>query len=127
MKNFYEATVIKPKLTTDILLNITPVGSLPCLVKINGSVVYEDMLSEEITLEYKNQLTNDITIEVQVDRKHPEAVELTLSIDGYNILPLYQHLTSHNTCYIDFNNTWQFSIPSFYPWYHGITGQGWIS
>ena len=50
------------------------------------------------------------------------------SINGLEILPKYQHLSSNKKCYIDELGTWYFEIPSaFYTWYHQITGHGWIA
>jgi hypothetical protein len=50
------------------------------------------------------------------------------SINGLEILPKYQHLANKSTNYIDFYDEWLLIIPApFYPWYHQISGQGWIA
>lgn len=126
MKNFYEATVIKPTLTVTVRLIITPVGKVPCLIKLNSKTLYEDILDSVQALEMDVLLTDPIDLSIQIYRHHPDAVALDLYIDGYEILPKYQHLASPPCCYIDFNNVWVLKIPNFYPWYHEITGQGWI-
>ena len=55
------------------------------------------------------------------------AVEISkITINGLEILPLYQHLANPKTSWI--TNDWYFLINEpFYPWYHQITGQGWIA
>lgn len=55
------------------------------------------------------------------------AVEVyRISINGNEVLPIYQHLAKPSTNWI--TTDWSFNIPSpFYPWYHEITGQGWIA
>jgi hypothetical protein len=73
-------------------------------------------------------LTEPITIQLTVNRQHPQAVDIKgIFIDDYEVLPKYQHLATPSTNYIDFNGVWGLEIPNFYPWYHEITGQGWIA
>ena len=127
MKNFYEATVTRPVLTIPIKLTLDPLGVLPCMVKINGSVIYENTISSSQIILKESALTDDINISIQIYRNHPDALKISLIIDDHDILPLYQHLANPPTCYLDSNNIWTFGIPSFYPWIHEITGQGWIA
>lgn len=126
MKNFYEATVTKPILECKIKLTLTPVGALPCMVTAGNKVLYEDTISSIQTLEWTVQLTDPINVQIQVYRQHPDAVIIALTVDDYEILPMYQHLANPPTDYIDFNHAWTLKIPNFYPWYHETTGQGWI-
>ena len=126
MKNFYESTVIRPALTIPVKLTLDPIGTLPCLVKINGIVVYEDTIDTIKEIIQEIPLNSAINIGVQIYRHHPDAVKVSLDIDSNNILPLYQHLANPPTCYLDSNTVWTFNIPNFYSWYHKITGQGWI-
>lgn len=125
MKNFLEATTIKPKLTVRVKFTVTPIGNVPCLVKLGTKVLYEDTIKETQTFELELPLMDPIDLSVQIYRHHPDAVVLSLSIDGYEVLPKHQHLANPPTDYIDFNTEWSFKIPNFYPWYHAITGQGW--
>lgn len=127
MKNFYDATVIKPTLTVNIKFTVTPTGQVPCLVKFGDKTLYEDTIKEPQTFDLNLPLTDPIDLSVQIYRNHPDAVMLALTIDDYEILPKYQHLATPPTDYVDFNTTWAFKIPNFYPWYHSITGQGWIA
>jgi hypothetical protein len=127
MKNFSELTYIKSTLTIKIKLSVTPVGILPCLIKLGSEILYEDLITQPQIFDVELPLTDSIDLTVQINRHHPTAVILDLSIDGYEIIPKYQHLATPPTDYINFNTTWTFKIPNFYPWYHNITGQGWIA
>lgn len=126
MKNFYEATVTKHTLNLAVSLTLTPVGKLPCLVKINGATVFEDTVSDTTVIDHAIRLEDPIDINIQIYRHHPDAVIISLTADGIEILPRYLHLAVPPTNYLDQSGSWTFKIPSFYPWLHEITGQGWI-
>jgi hypothetical protein len=55
------------------------------------------------------------------------AVEVAkITINGNEVMPVYQHLADPATCWI--TNNWTFAISGpFYPWHHQTTGQGWIA
>ena len=127
MKNFYEATVTKPNLKLGVELVLTPIGNVPCLVKLNNKTYFENTLIGKTIVKCEVGLTDPINLSIQIYRNHPDAVELKLNIDGYEVLPKYQHLATPPTDYLDFNGVWTLNIPNFYPWYHEITGQGWIA
>jgi hypothetical protein len=127
MKNFSELTDIKSTLTIKVKFTVTPVGILPCLIKLNSKILYEDNITQAQTFDIELPLTDPIDLTVQIYRHHPDAVVLNLSIDEHEILPKYQHLANPPTDYVDFNEIWTLNIPNFYPWYHEITGQGWIA
>lgn len=127
MKNFLQATVIKPTLTINVKFTITPMGRIPCLVNLGAKTLYEDTIKETQTFEFDLPLTDPIDLSVQIYRHHPDAVIVSLTIDDINIIPMYQNQAIPPTNYIDFNSTWAIKIPSFYPWYHELTGQGWIA
>lgn len=130
MKNFYEATVIKPELTVDLEIHLKAVGSLPCEIQLNNQVLFSDIISGTMVFKRKLPLMSDILIEISVDRVHPEAVIVeNINVDNYNIIPAYQHVCSFDTNYIDFNNeTWRLNISGgFYPWYHSVSGQGFVA
>lgn len=126
MKNFYDSTVIKPTLTLDVVITLTPVGQCPCNVSINESLIYDNMLSELTTLQFQHPLTDPLNLSINIKRTHPTAVIINVIVDGFLIIPLYQNLAVPPTDYIDFNDKWSLDIPNFYQWYHEITGQGWI-
>ncbi len=127
MKNFYEATVIKPELKLDVCVVLTPVDLVPCWVNINRVKILEGMLHEKTTLFHQIPIDCHLEIEVGIQREHhPQAVEIDLYIDQNHILPKYQEAVNLKTCYLNTNNVWTFRIPNFYSWLHNITGQGWI-
>ena len=125
MKNFYEATVIKHTLTSEIEVTLTPVEQCQCMLLINNQVLVNEILESPKTIQYSVQLGSPITIQADIKRQHPQAIEIEVSIDGYPIIPLYQHLAVPSTDYIDFNGAWKLEIPHFYSWYHEVSGQGW--
>lgn len=126
MKNFYEATGIRPNLKLEIVLRVKPVGNVKTRIQINDTSWAIDITKEELFTHEVN-LNDPINIQIQITRHHPEALAIELEIDGNKILPKYQHLATPPTDYIDFDNTWSLKIPNFYPWYHTITGQGWVA
>lgn len=126
MKNFYEATVIKSKLTCGLKLTLTPIGSVNCVAQIGSKILYEKILTDTQTFILDWPLTDPIELSIQINRNHPDALMISLDIDNKEILPKYQHLANPPTDYLDFNSVWVLKIPNFYPWYHEITGQGWI-
>jgi len=128
MKNFYEATVTKPTLTLDINLVLTPAGrNIPCRVTINNEIVVDNTVSEARTILRQVNLMDPVNISIQIERQHPQALEVSLLIDNYEIIPKYLHCAVPPTHYIDFNEEWSISIPNFYRWYHSTTGQGWVA
>lgn len=135
MKNFYEATVTKPNLKLSCCLSLKAThGVMPCIIKINGQLMFKDdssgqtRLVAEHHLGFQLPLTDPIEISIQlINRQHPNAVEVKLVIDGHEILPKHQHLADPPTCYLDSTDLWQLKIDNFYPWLHEITGQGWIA
>jgi hypothetical protein len=73
-------------------------------------------------------LNDPVELQITVDRQDPQAIEIvSLKIDDHEIMPLYLNQSSPPTNYLNFTGTWTFKIPSFYPWYHELTGQGWIA
>jgi len=127
MKNFSEATIIKSALTVNVKFTFTPTGQVPCLVKFGNKTLYEDTIKEPLTVDLDVPLTDPIDLSVQIYRHHPDAVIISLTIDDINIIPMYQNQAVPPTNYIDFNSIWTLNIPNFYPWYHELTGQGWVA
>jgi hypothetical protein len=127
MKNFSEATVIKSDLKLKVVLELKAVDTCPCQIKINDELIYfGDLIGTNIFISHIG-LCSPINVQMMIDRHHPQAIEITsLKIDDNQILPLYQHLATPPTNYLDFTGSWIFNVPNFYPWFHEITGQGWI-
>ena len=127
MKNFLEATAIRPNLTLKMVLELKAIGICPCQIKINDQLEFYGGLTGMNTFIKHIYITDPIDIEIAVDREHPRAIEIVnLSIDNHKILPLYQYTATPPTNYIDFTGSWSFKIPNFYPWLHEVSGQGWI-
>ena len=129
MKNFYEATAIKSKLTSSIELMLTPVDKCVCVVLFNGKVVHDGLLDSYKSIVIKDHpVDSPIDIKIVVTRQHPEAIEVKVVVDSIEVIPLYQDsIAIPKTSYLNFNGKWNMYIPSFYPWLHEQTGQGWIA
>jgi len=129
MKNFLELTAIKPTLMLDISLLLVPVERCDYTIIINGETVSTGVLTSSAEFKKQIELTEAIDILISVkNRQHPQAIIISsLYIDGYEVIPVYQHLATPPTNYIDFSGVWRLKIPNFYPWYHEITGQGWTA
>lgn len=127
MKNFYEATVIKPKLKLTVILTLNPNEQCVCVALVNGEVVHDGLLTGPKAINCLVSNNNPIEIKVIMTRQHPEAVAVGVTVDNLPIIPLYQQYASPPTDYIDYNGEWTLLIPNFYPWYHTVTGQGWIA
>ena len=128
MKNFYEATVIRPRLELDISVSLKPVGSCYINFKFNEQEYFNGVLDSQQTINIRSGLNELLKFEITPRRQHPEAVIVEkITVNGHEIMPVYLHKSNPPTNYIDFNSTWSIEIPNFYQWYHNITGQGWIA
>lgn len=128
MKNFYEATAIKPDLKLKMVLELKAIEICPCKIYVNDRLEFYGGLVGNNCFIYEFGLENSISLRIEIDRQHPQAIEITnLSVDDYQILPKYLHVADPPTNYLDLTGTWSLQIPSFYPWFHQLTGQGWIA
>lgn len=128
MKNFYEATVIKPTLNLNITVTLEPVGECFCLFTINKQLWWGDVLKETTSFHAQSPLDAPIEFMIKPTRQHPQAIIVKdISIDGHSIMPIYMNQANPPTNYLDFNHPWKLKISNFYPWFHEITGQGWIA
>lgn len=128
MKNFYEVTATRSALTVELELVLKPIGTVPTRVQINDLVLESIISDQPFVIKEKIKLTDNILISVFIqNRQHPMALQVEAKIDGFEVLPKYQHLASPPTDYLNTTESWTFSISNFYPWYHEITGQGWIA
>ena len=121
MKNFSELLVTRPNLTVVIEL------------KIHGRVSYQASINQHIISTYtKNvfDLMSPLNFSIQLDDfdEGTSGIEIVeFSVDGLEVLPLYRHIASPPTHYIDKLGIWKLEILlPFYQWYHDISGQGWI-
>jgi hypothetical protein len=129
MKNFLEATAIKPTLEYPIELLLTPLNQCVCVALINNEVVHDGLLSGPKVVTVKNRVIDSpVEVKIIMTRQHPEALDVKVRIDGHEIIPLYADtIANPPTNYLNFNGEWTMNILSFYPWLHDITGQGWIA
>ena len=127
MKNFSEATVIKPELKLKMVLELKAIGICPCRITINNQLeFYGGMIGTTIFIKHI-PISDPININIDINRQHPQAIEIiSLTVDHHEILPVYLSSANPPTNYLDFTGGWTINIPNFYPWYHEITGQGWI-
>jgi hypothetical protein len=74
-------------------------------------------------------LFNPVNVKCTVLDANAGAVEIKLlSVNGTEVLPKYQHLAEPQTAWINQNGVWEFTTGSpFYPWFHTISGQGWVA
>jgi hypothetical protein len=73
---------------------------------------------------YKFDLLTAVNLKCEIKTGAVEVVKVL--INNKEVLPIYQHLADPATNWITRN--WELTIPGpFYPWYHEITGQGWIA
>jgi len=124
IKTFSDLTAIDTchKLVVD--LAVTRHGQTDSIAKLNGYVVNVDKVT--FSLDLFDPVTLAITL--LEFNEGTSGLEIALSVNGLEVLPKYQHLSSNKKCYIDTNELWTFEIPAnFYTWYHGISGQGWIA
>lgn len=125
MKNFSEALATKPNLKLTINLILTPVGeNIPCRVLVNNNTIFNDSISSIQNITTDVNLLDSIDICIKIKREHPQAIQVMLLVDDYEVLPKYQHLAIPPTAYINTNEEWSITIQEFYSWYHNIIGQG---
>lgn len=101
------------------------------VIKVHGDIHYRmrlngHLISDPVT-EYTVDLFSPINLKCTVLDANNGAVEIELlSINGTEVLPKYQHLANPQTAWITSN--WEFNAhESFYPWFHKISGQGWVA
>jgi hypothetical protein len=121
MKNFSE------------LLDINPVLAVVIELKIHGQVDYCAKLNQHQLIEYNKFSFDlwsplDLLIRINQFDEGTSGIEIVeFSVDGLQVLPLYQHMANPPTHYIDQLGTWYLTIPApFHQWYHTTSGQGWI-
>jgi hypothetical protein len=115
MKNFYEITVIDINNQLEVQVELVKHNDPDFAFTVNRTPYQSKMyfgLLDEICFSCK---VNTGAIEVA-----------KIIINGHEVMPIYQHLAEPATNWI--TTMWEFTVPSpFYPWYHDITGQGWIA
>lgn len=69
-------------------------------------------------------LLDPISVRIHTDRD----IEIdSLEIDGFELVPNYNHLLPNSSSFIQKGTEWKFSIDiPFYQWKHQATHQGWL-
>ena len=121
IKTFSEALDIDTQGQLQIQLVIAVHGDIHYRMRLNGHLI------SDLDTVYSVDLFNPVNLKCTVIDNNGGAVEIKLlSINSTEILPKYKHLANPQTAWI--TNNWEFRIPSsFYPWFHEISGQGWVA
>ena len=123
IKTFSDTLGTNPKL--DITVTVQIHGYISGRVDFNGVRCYAGVNHFQIGLLDNLELVSVIDKYVEGS----SAIEITeFTVNGYNVIPLYQHHSSSGNAYHDWIGNWQMSIPGpFYTWYHAVSGQGWVA
>lgn len=123
IQNFSDLRGIEPTLTVSVTVKIH--GLIVGNVTLNGELCYPGVNTFTVPLRSRIKLVSDI----QNFDEGTSAVEITdLTINGYNVIPTYQHLSSSGNAYHDKKGFWTMEIDKlFYRWFHDASGQGWIA
>jgi hypothetical protein len=130
MKNFSEATAIKPALRINGKIKLTPsVTHIRCLVIVNGTSIFNDWLREEANLDFDLPIDANTNISIQAVCQHwDEYVDIQVLLEDFEIIPKFQQFANPETNRLDSNcQSWRLQTLNFYTWLHKITGQGWIA
>lgn len=115
MKNFYEVMDFDTRDKLIVSVNLIKHDNPKYTFTINDHPVNHTA---------KFDLLEPLTFYCSVTNGVIEVAKIT--INGNEVMPIYLHLADPKTNWITSN--WTFTIPGpFYPWYHEITGQGWIA
>ena len=103
------------------------------VIQVHGAIHYRMRLNGHLITDldttYTVGLFSTVNLKCTVIEPNAGAVEIKLlAINGQEVLPKYQHLAQPSTAWIDREGIWKFTIDQpFYPWYHRISGQGWVA
>lgn len=113
------------KLTLDVSITVKIHGLVHGTVEFNGTRCNPGVNKFTVGLLDKLKLISTI----DKFNEGTSAIEITdFTVNGYNVVPKYQHRSSSGNGYHDFIGKWELVISKpFYPWYHHVSGQGWIA
>lgn len=123
IRTFSEVLDINTQDRLQVRLVIVTHGNIHYRMRLNGHLI------SDLDSTHTFDLLSSINLRCLVIEPNDGAVEIKLlSINGQEVLPKYQHLANPQTAWIDQPGTWEFNIhSSFYPWFHAISGQGWVA
>lgn len=123
MNSFSDILDINTNDQLQVQLIIVPHGNIQYRMQLNGHEILDT------TSTHKLDLFSAIHLKCTIFDANAGALEIRLlSVNGIEVLPKYQHLSTPPTAWLDRNGTWEFAmLQPFYPWYHEISGQGWLA
>lgn len=123
INTFSDVLDIKTPDQLQVRLVVVAHGNIHYRMRLNGHLI------AELDTTHTFDLLSSVHLKCRVIEPRGGAVEIkSLTVNGTEVLPRYQHLASPPTAWIDQEGTWHFDIPgAFYPWFHAISGQGWVA
>ena len=123
IKTFSDILDIDTQDQLQLHLVIESHGNIHYRMRLNGHLI------SDANTTYTVGLFSTVNLKCTVFETNGGAVEIKLlAINGQEVLPKYQHLAQPSTAWIDQEGTWEFVIDQpFYPWFHKISGQGWLA
>lgn len=142
MTTFSDLLATETSITVVIKLRAVTDNGVPgCVVKINQSVEYYDLLLDRITITKVLPLLEPFDIEISMfDKRYSSEYDTaviieSITIDDFDVISKHTHLAQYTndhdypgaTSYLGFNGVWRMSINRpFYQWRHQATNQGWL-
>jgi hypothetical protein len=123
IRTFSEVLDIDTRDQLQVRLVIVPHGNIHYRLRLNGHLIFD------LDTTHTFDLLSSIHLKCTVFEPNGGAVEIKLlSVNGTEVLPKYQHLARSPTAWIDQTGKWEFTThDEFYPWFHAISGQGWVA
>lgn len=123
IRTFSEVLDIDTADQLHVQLVIAVHGDIHYRMRLNGHLISES------NTKYTMDLFSPINLKCTVIDACGGAVEIKLlAVNGTEVLPRYQHLANPPTAWINQLGIWEFGVHEpFYPWFHRISGQGWIA
>lgn len=122
-KTFSEISGFKPRLEIRIVLKKHG--------EVKGTVAFNNVDVSEGENIFNAGMYEDLIIQSTISdfKEGTSGFEITdFTVNGYNVIPIYQHYSSSGNAYHDWIGKWNMVIPGpFYAWYHNASGQGWIA
>ena len=116
------------------LLATDPILEILIEYRIHGYVAGEVRFNDFRCMPGENRFTAKINEPLNLVSVISEFTEgssgveiVNYTVNGYNILPNLQHLSSSKNAYHDWRGTWEMTVPNFYRWYHDANHFGWIA
>lgn len=116
-QTFSDITAIDTRARLSVIVTATAHGDIEYIITLNKARIESG--------QHQIDLIEPICLEVDVVRCIHGAVEIGIEVQGKELLPIWGHLTSSGSCYINHTGKWRFQIPmAFYPWYFEQSGVG---